>query len=109
MAFLKRAQWRSVTVKFTDCVTSREFGETSMVTAFVLVKVGTSEQLNFAKSAKENMAKIKGVKNVYGVFGRYDLVIHVDVTDLEELSRTIMDKMRAIPGVQATESLIIGF
>jgi len=80
-----------------------------MVTAFVLVKVGTSEQLNFAKSAKEDMSKIKGVKHVYNVFGRYDLVVQVEATNLEELSRIIMDKMRAIPGVLSTESLIIGF
>jgi len=80
-----------------------------MVTAFVLIKVGTSEHLNFAKSAKEDMAKIKGVKNVYGVFGRYDLVVQVEAANLEELSRIIMDKMRAIPGILATESLIIGY
>jgi len=80
-----------------------------MVTAFILVKVGTSEQLNFAKSAKEDMAKIKGVKNIYGVFGRYDLVIQVEAASLEELSRIIMDKMRAVPGVLSTESLIIGY
>jgi len=80
-----------------------------MVTAFVLVKVGTGEQLNFAKSAKEDMSNIKGVKNVFGVFGRYDLVVQVEATNLEELSRIIMDKMRAIPGVLSTESLIIGF
>jgi len=43
-----------------------------MVMAFVLVKVGTGEQLNFAKSAKEEISKIKGVVNVYDVFGRYD-------------------------------------
>jgi len=65
--------------------------------------------LNFAKSAKEEMSKIKGVKSVYGVFGRYDLMVSVEARDLEELSRIIMDKMRAIPGVMATESLIIGY
>jgi len=80
-----------------------------MVTAFVLIKVGTSEQLNFAKSAKEEMLKIKGVKNVYGVFGRYDFVVQVEAASLEELSRMITDKMRAIPGILSTESLIIGF
>jgi len=80
-----------------------------MVTAFILVKVGTGEQLNFAKTAKEAMEKIKGVKNVYGVFGRFDLVVHIEAQNLEELSRIIMDKMRALPGVLSTESLIIGF
>lgn len=84
-------------------------GEIELVTAFVLVKVGTSEHLNFAKSAKDEMLKIKGVKSVYGVFGRYDLVVNVEAKDLEELSRMIMDKMRAIHGVMATESLIIGY
>jgi len=80
-----------------------------MVTAFILVKVGSGEQLNFAKSAKENMSKIKGVKNVYGVFGRYDLLVHIEASSLEELSRIIMDKMRATPGVLSTESLVVGF
>jgi DNA-binding Lrp family transcriptional regulator len=80
-----------------------------MVTAFILVKVGTGEQLNFAKSAKEEMSKIKGVSKVYGVFGRYDLLVQIEASTLEDLSRIIMDKMRAIPGVLATESLVVGF
>jgi len=80
-----------------------------MVTAFILVKVGTGEQLNFAKSAKEEMSKIKGVTKVHGVFGRYDLLVQIEASSLEELSRIIMDKMRAIPGVLSTESLVVGF
>jgi len=43
------------------------------------------------------------------VFGRYDLVAHVEAPTLEELSRIITDKIRAIAGVSTTESLIIGF
>jgi DNA-binding Lrp family transcriptional regulator len=80
-----------------------------MVSAFILVKVGTGEHLSFAKSAKDEMSKIKGVKSVFGVFGRYDLVLQIEAANLEELSRIITDKIRAIPGVQSTESLIIGF
>jgi DNA-binding Lrp family transcriptional regulator len=80
-----------------------------MVMAFVLIKLGTGEHLSFAKSAKEEIAKIKGVAKVYGVFGRYDLVAHVEASTLEELSRIITDKIRAIAGVSTTESLIIGF
>ena len=80
-----------------------------MVMAFVLIKLGTGEHLSFAKSAKEEIAKIKGVVKVYGVFGRYDLVAQVEAPTLEELSRIITDKIRAIAGVSTTESLIIGF
>lgn len=80
-----------------------------MVKAFVLIKVGTGEYLDFAKSAKEEMAKIEGVKEVYGVFGRYDFVARVEAPTLEELARLISDTMRGVPGVVSTESLIIGF
>jgi len=80
-----------------------------MITAFVLIKVGSGEQLNFAKYAKEEMMKIEGVTKVYGVFGRFDLIAHIEAPNLEELSRIITDKIRAIPGVLSTESLVIGF
>jgi len=80
-----------------------------MVTAFILIKVGSGEQLNFAKSAKEEIGKIKGVVKLYGVFGRYDLLAQVEASSLEELSRIIMDKIRPINGVLSTESLIVGF
>jgi DNA-binding Lrp family transcriptional regulator len=80
-----------------------------MVTAFILVKVGTGEQLNFVKSVKEEVSKIKGVVKVYGVFGRYDLIAQVEASTLEELSRIIIDKMRAINGVLSTESLVVGY
>ena len=76
---------------------------------FYFGKVGTSEQLNAAKAAKENMLKVKGVKNVYGVFGRYDFVVYVEVSGLEELSRIVLDNIRAIPAVLSTESLVIGY
>ncbi len=36
-----------------------------MVSAFVLIKVGTGEHLDFAKSAKEQISKIEGVKEVH--------------------------------------------
>ncbi|MFQ6064437.1 MAG: Lrp/AsnC family transcriptional regulator [Candidatus Bathyarchaeia archaeon] len=80
-----------------------------MVSAFVLIKVGTGDYLDFAKSAKEQIAKIEGVKAVHFVFGRYDLVARVETPTLEELARIISDKMRGVPGVLSTESLIIGF
>ena len=46
-----------------------------MVEAFVLVRVGSSETLNFMRSVKEELSETKGVKDVYGVFGRYDFII----------------------------------
>ncbi len=80
-----------------------------MISAFILIKVGTGEQLNFAKTAKHQIAKILGVKKIYGVFGRYDLVALVEAQDLESLSKIVMDRIRSISGVLTTETLIMGF
>ena len=48
-----------------------------MVEAFLLIRVGSSESLNFMKTIKEEIRGIKGVKEVYGVFGRHDLIAKV--------------------------------
>ncbi len=56
-----------------------------MITAFVLIKVGTGEHLNFAKSAKEEMMKIEGVTKVYGVLGRFDQIAQIEAPTQEEL------------------------
>jgi anthranilate phosphoribosyltransferase len=80
-----------------------------MVEAFVLIRVGSSEALNFIKTVKEEISRIKGVKDIYGVFGRYDFVIRVETKTLEELGNLVTDKIRGISGVQTTETLVIGF
>lgn len=77
-----------------------------MVMAFVLIRVGTGEHMSFEKLVKEKIEKIEGVKKVYRVFGRYDLVAHVETPTLGALS-SVTDKTRAIEGVLSTESLII--
>jgi len=77
-----------------------------VVTAFVMMRIGTGEHLDFEKAVKEEIKKVEGVKKVYTVFGRYDLIAQVEASTLEELSR-VADKMRAIAGVLFTESLIV--
>jgi len=80
--------------------------EVEMIKAFVMVRLGTTEYLGSAKTAKEEAAKIPSVVNVYTVFGRYDLVVEVEVKDLSELSRVVNDKIRSVSGVRSTESYI---
>lgn len=77
-----------------------------MVTAFVMIRVGTGEHLDFERVVKEEIKKVEGVKMVYAVFGRYDLIAQVEAHALEELSR-LTDKIRAVAGVLSTESLIV--
>jgi DNA-binding Lrp family transcriptional regulator len=80
-----------------------------MVEALILVRVGSSETMNFMKAVKEEICKVQGVKEIYGVFGRYDFVVKVETKTLEELGNLVTDCIRDIKGVLTTETLVIGF
>lgn len=80
-----------------------------MVEAFVLIRLGTSESLNFMKTIKDEVRGIEGVEEVYGVFGRYDLIARVETKALEDLGNLVNDKIRGIDGVLTTETLVIVF
>lgn len=70
---------------------------------------GTGERLSWYKETKERLGKISGVKEVYGVLGRCDLVALVEAENTEGLTSIVADKIRAIPGIQASETLTIVF
>lgn len=80
-----------------------------MVEALILIRVGTSETMNFMKTTKEELCNIRGVKDVYGVFGRYDFVVRVEARTLEELCRLVADRIRGVKGVEFSETLVMGF
>jgi DNA-binding Lrp family transcriptional regulator len=78
-----------------------------MVEALVLVRAGSSETLNLMKTIKEQICKVKGVKEVYGVFGRYDFAVRVEAKTTEQLGNLVTDCIRGIHGVVSTETLVI--
>lgn len=80
-----------------------------MVKALVLVRIGSSETLNLMKTIKEEIVKVKGVKEVFGVFGRYDFAAMVETKTNEEMGNVVTDCIRGIKGVVYTETLMIGF
>jgi len=80
-----------------------------MVEALVLVRVGSGEATNFMKTVKQEIARVKGVKKVYGVFGRYDFAVIVEAKTNEEMGNLVTDCIRGVKGVIYTETLVIGF
>lgn len=83
-----------------------------MVEAFVLVRVNPArleDASNFMKTVKQVIAKVKGVKEIKGVFGRYDFVATVEVGTAEELGTLVTGTIRSIKGVAETETLVVGF
>lgn len=73
-----------------------------MVTAVVLIKAATDKVPELAQTISE----LEGVSEVFSVAGQYDLVALVRVRENEELARVISEKMRKLPGITSSETLI---
>jgi DNA-binding Lrp family transcriptional regulator len=73
-----------------------------MVTAVVLIKARTDKVTALA----EQMADLEGVTEVFSVAGQYDLVALVRVKENEDLAKVISDRMRKLPGITSSETLI---
>jgi len=73
-----------------------------MVTAVVLIKAETDKVSELA----QRMAELDGVREVFSVAGQYDLVALVKVRENEDLARVISEKMRKLPGITSSETLI---
>ncbi|KYH41792.1 MAG: AsnC family transcriptional regulator [Candidatus Bathyarchaeota archaeon B26-2] len=71
------------------------------IRAFVLVtmKPGTSEEIVRSR-------RIKGVKMANSVLGRYDAVVVIEATGLNELKKIIYEMIEQHPNVVHTETLI---
>lgn len=83
-----------------------------MIKAFVGIKVAASEiyeDWTKLTNTGDIVAQIEGVSKVHGLFGRYDLMAIIDVETLEEVNEIVTEKIRAIKGVQATETFIVSF
>jgi DNA-binding Lrp family transcriptional regulator len=68
----------------------------------VLVRLQAGKEMHALSKIKE----IKGVSHVSAVYGRWDLVIDIETDDLPNMSRFVVEKIRTIPGVFATETLV---
>ncbi len=72
------------------------------VTAVVLIKAKTREIGALAAA----LVDLEGVAEVYSVAGRYDLVAIVRARRNEDLAEIVSDRMHALPGIEASETLI---
>lgn len=73
-----------------------------MVLAYILAKVEAGKDRDVVYEVKE----LKEVKSVHATYGTYDLVIEVEFKDVEELDEFVFDKVRKMPGVKATITVI---
>ena len=73
-----------------------------MITGLVLLRLSAGRE----KLAMTKLKEIKGVSHLSAVFGRWDLVADIEATDLPTMTNVVVGKIRAVPGVQSTETLV---
>lgn len=73
-----------------------------MITGLVLVRLQAGKETQTLPKIKE----IKGISHVSAVYGRWDLVVDIETDDLPQMSRLVVEKLRTIPGVLTTETLV---
>ncbi|MEM3383808.1 MAG: Lrp/AsnC ligand binding domain-containing protein [Nitrososphaerales archaeon] len=74
-----------------------------MTTAFVLINVepGAEEEL------LKELRKIEGVLEAHRVYGVYDTVVKVEAESTEKLKEVLTWKIRRLPHVRSTLTMIV--
>ncbi|HXX98055.1 MAG: Lrp/AsnC ligand binding domain-containing protein [Candidatus Nitrosopolaris sp.] len=74
-----------------------------MPKAFVLMNA----DLGSEDSIVNELKKLEGVKEVYQVYGVYDIVAQVEANTMERVKETITWKLRKLNGVKSTLTMIV--
>ena len=73
-----------------------------MLTCFILINV----EAKMENEVYDALSKIKEVEGIREVFGQYDIIARMEARNLKVMRTLIIDKIRSIPGVIATTTLI---
>ena len=71
--------------------------------AYILISLKHSDE----NEIQEKLQKHKEVIDVHILFGEWDLMAKVDVSSPEELGTFVMEKIRSLPDVRLTSTLIV--
>jgi len=74
----------------------------AMASGLVLTKLVAGKE----KQTLNKLRIVKGITHISAVLGRWDLVIDVEAGSIQELTMLVVHKIRAIPGISTTETLI---
>ena len=74
-----------------------------MAMAFVLI----NSEVGIEKNVAESLRKIPEVKDIWEVYGVYDIIVRVEVDSLSELKGTLSTRIRKLQGVRSTLTMIV--
>lgn len=98
---LKRMRERGIIERLTVIANPEATGYAVM--AIMLAQTDTEKHDN----AKKALSELPEVSEVYSVLGEYDLFVKVWAKSLEELNRTINDRIRAIEGIESLLEIVV--
>ena len=73
-----------------------------MEKAYVLISCDLGKE----EDVLDTLRSIKSVKDVHGTFGAYDIIAEVSSENVEELRKDITGKIRKVPSIKDTLTLI---
>jgi DNA-binding Lrp family transcriptional regulator len=76
---------------------------TTMHSAFVLMNAELGKETQIVNE----LEKIPNVKEVYPVYGVYDVMMVIESDSMETLRETITSKIRKLDGIKSTLTMII--
>ena len=74
-----------------------------MPTAYILVNCTMGSEENIISE----IAKLVGVEEVRGTYGVHDIFVKVKSDNTEAMNHTITNKIRKIPGITSTVTLVV--
>jgi Lrp/AsnC family transcriptional regulator, regulator for asnA, asnC and gidA len=98
---LKRMRERGTIERLTVIVNPAATGY--VVTAIMLAQTDTEKH----DEAKEALAALSEISEVYSVLGEYDLFVKVWAKSLEELNRIINDRIRSVEGIEDLLEIVV--
>jgi Lrp/AsnC family transcriptional regulator for asnA, asnC and gidA len=69
---------------------------------FVQISTELGKEREIAKKLRE----VPEVKEVYGTFGHFDIIAKVEGKTPQDIGNIVIEKIRSIPGVNLTETII---
>lgn len=70
--------------------------------AFVLITTATGKE----GQVLEHLRKLPGLSEVHQLFGQFDMIVKMETVDYDVLCEEVLGKIRTIPGVTSTRTLI---
>lgn len=73
-----------------------------MPVAYVLITTATGKE----GFVLEQLRKIPGLSEVHQLFGQFDMIVRMETKDYDVLCDDVLGKIRIIPGVTGTRTMI---